>query len=166
MVGTVDPSAAVRRNAPPLDHPPPKCGSTQEGRMTICTWTKKNGKPCGMINTLPVILDNGQVTARCRHHRDGLTIVGTTNVGQPMPTSKFKSRADAERFTQWVLEQGGRGHINAAQVNALMKAVSQWNKLRERLEQELYDDFMALVERAHKEHARLEEIADSEEGLD
>jgi len=44
--------------------------------------------------------------------------------------------------------------------------VSTWNKLQERMEQQLLDDFKALLFRARDEYAKLRAIAATEEGLD
>src|SRR6266550_2076523 len=132
----------------------------------ICTGTKKDGSPCGMINTLAVVLDNGAVSNRCRQHRDGLTIAGTADVGQPMPSTKFRSRADAERFTEWVLQQGAQKRMNAALVGKLMDAVKAFNKLRERMENDLFEEYNTLFHRAADQLKHLRELADQQEGLD
>src|SRR6266550_2236301 len=132
----------------------------------ICTGTKKDGSPCGMINTLAVVLDNGAVSNRCRQHRDGLTIAGTADVGQPMPSTKFRSRADAERFTEWVLQQGAQKRMNAALVGKLMDAVKAFTKLRLCAENDQLDQFNDLLKRANDQLTNLRELAEHQEGLD
>ena len=134
---------------------------SHSGGQHICEGRQKSGEPCTMINTMRCL--EGWY---CRHHRRGKTVAHSGDLDQPMPSTKFTTKADAERFTQWVLTQGARGHINAAQTNALMKAVSTWNKIQERMEQQLLDEFKALCHRAASEYAKLREIAASEEGTD
>lgn len=135
---------------------------SRPGGQHICTGTKKNGDPCGMINTLRT-LEQGY---RCRQHRRGLTTAHSGDLDNPMPTTKFKTRADAERFTSWVLEQGARGHINAAQVNALMRAVRDWNKMRQRLEERALEELDDLVTWGGEQKKALAAYADALEGTD
>jgi hypothetical protein len=132
----------------------------------ICTDKKRDGTPCGMINTKRVILDNGTVTYRCKHHRDGLTIAGSSDVGQPMPTTRFKTRADVERFIEWILQQGARGRIDAARINALRGAANSWIKARQRLEEESFAKLEEFMDWVHQQRQALREYALADEGTD
>ena len=141
---------------------------SRPGGQHLCEGVKRSGrrggkgKPCGAINTLRTI-EGGW---RCRHHRDGLTIAGSGEAAQPMPSTKFRTRGDAERFTAWVIQQGATGNMNAAQVRSMMLAVNSFNKLQERAEEQLLKEFKALLARATDQFKRLHEIAAAQEGLD
>ena len=123
---------------------------SRPGGQHRCEGRKESGKPCGMINTLRTI-EGGW---RCRHHRDGLAIVGAEPVDTP-PSTKFRSKQDAEKYTSWVLAMGARGRLNAAQINALLKAVSLWNKIQERAEKDVREAMDALLERVKSEVRQL-----------
>ena len=127
-----------------------------------CEGVKQDGAKCGMINTRRDTTGHWY----CRHHMKGHVVAHSGDLDRAMPSAKFRTRQDAERFLEWVIEQGGRGHINAAQVNAMLKAVNMWHKVQERMEEKLIADLEALTARAHDEFNRYREIADSQEGTD
>lgn len=101
-----------------------------------CSGFKRNGKPCGSTKTLP---DPYTGEPRCRHHR--------AEAEQPTtpPVKAIRTKGDASRYTAWVLDMGGRNVFKAAQVTALLKAVAQWERVQQRAEQAIMDEFTSLI---------------------
>lgn len=127
-----------------------------------CTGTKKNGQPCGMTKTLRTL----EAGYRCRQHRDGLTLAQAASLSQPMPSTNFRTIKDAEKFTRWVLEQGVRGHLNAAMVDKLTKAVREYNQMRTQMADDLMKQYKDLLDRANDELKRLRQITAANIGTD
>lgn len=127
-----------------------------------CEGRTKSGEVCGAINTLRT-LENGY---RCRHHRKNMTLASTHDIEHPMPSVNFETKGDAEKFTQWVLQQGAGKNMDAARMKACLDAVKTWIKLQDRLSEKLSEEFEALVKRAREQYDRLMELADTNVGTD
>jgi hypothetical protein len=83
-----------------------------------------------------------------------------------MPSTRFRTIKDAERFCQWLIEQGARGRMNGNSVSALRHCVADFAKLRQLMENDLLDKLKDLLTRANDEYERLREIASAEIGTD
>src|SRR5438094_3826950 len=96
--GVNDPGDAALAPDTCQTSPDQKPFRTRQGGQHACEGTKRNGKPCGFINTLQT-LEGGW---RCRHHRDGLTLVYETVPAPPTPPiTTLTTKRDAERFLAW-----------------------------------------------------------------
>jgi hypothetical protein len=146
--GQTIPADAPSRIDPGLQLAPSKSGS----KNPPCSGTKKNGAPCGMRVTLEVILADQTRTWRCRQHRDKTMtpVKETVRVPQP-PVTMLKTKADAERFLQWLLKSAVTKAYNAAEIKGILMIVARWDRVRQREEQAQFDAMRALYERMKAE---------------
>ena len=142
---------------PGLQLKPSKSGS----HNPPCDGTKANGARCGMRTTKEVILADGRTRAwLCRHHRtkDMTLLKDTVRVAQP-PVTMLRTKADAERFLQWLLKSAVAKAYNAAEVKGILMIVSRWDRVRQREEQTVRAGIQALYDRMKAEVQRIRDEA-------
>ena len=140
---------APSSTAPALTLRPTKPG----GHLPQCEGTGKTGRQCGNLRTREYWIDGSTKSWRCRHHGKGLTPVqdalGIT-VGQP-PVTRLKTKADAERFLQWLLQAAVTKAYGASDIKGILMIVARWDRVRQRWEQELAESMDRLYQRMRAE---------------
>jgi len=114
-----------------------------------------------MRTTKEVILADGRTRAwLCRHHRtkDMTLLKDTVRVAQP-PVTMLRTKADAERFLQWLLKSAVAKAYNAAEVKGILMIVSRWDRVRQREEQTVRAGIQALYDRMKAEVQRIRDEA-------
>lgn len=107
-----------------------------------CAGRKKNGKECGIVNTLPC--KDG--SWKCRHHRADTDVLHAPPAARP-PVTVMRTKSDAERMASWITTMLATGRMQASAGAAALRGVSMWCKTQERAEQEILDAFKALLEK-------------------
>ena len=126
---------------------------SKSGSHHPCEGVQANGQPCGMPVSIQVVLGDGHTTAwRCRHHRKDCTPLKDVGPVLPHPpVTNLRTKADAERFMQWLLKAASQNAYNASQIKGMLMIVGRWDRVRQRWEETLSERINGLYARMRGE---------------